>query len=136
MRKKLGAHSCTLSWVGFIPDLLHKKNAKHSLKLMINRLPNSLRRITMFTRVFSSCCSDTFSLPASEELLQEGQLELGADLLSLLLLLLEVLLQLVGGETHFGVASSVRCAMCSQPGTQQTLGCGGPPPVTASHHIR
>lgn len=69
------------------------------------------------------------------ELLQEGELELGADLISLLLLLLEVLLQLVRGETHFGVAAFVRSAMRSQPGTLQTLGCGGPAPVRVSHRI-
>lgn len=69
------------------------------------------------------------------ELLQEGELELGADLISLLLLLLEVLLQLVRGETHFGVAAFVRRAMRSQPGALQTLGSGGPAPVMVSHHI-
>lgn len=69
------------------------------------------------------------------ELLQEGELELGADQISLLLLLLEVLLQLVRGETHLGVAAFVRSAMRFQPGALQTLGCGGPAPVMVLHHI-
>lgn len=53
------------------------------------------------------CCSNTFLQPAGLELLQEGELEFCADLVSFLLLLLEVLLQLVCGEAHFGVAASV-----------------------------
>lgn len=40
-------------------------------------------------------------------LLQEGTLKLGADLVSFLLLLLEVIFKLVCGETHFGVPSFV-----------------------------
>lgn len=67
-------------------------------------------------------------------LMQEGELELRADLVSFLLLLLEVLLQLVCGETHFGVAASVWSPMRSQPGTLQTLGCSGPTPARVLHH--
>lgn len=83
-------------------------------------------------RFFSAAATHFLQL-AGVELLQEGQMELCADLVSFLLLLLEVLLQLVRGETHFGVAASVRSPMCSQPGTLQTLGCGGPAPVMVVH---
>lgn len=45
--------------------------------------------------------------PDRVALLQEGELELGADLVSFFLLLLEVFFELVRGETHFGVAAFV-----------------------------
>lgn len=45
--------------------------------------------------------------PDSPALLQEGTLKFCADLVSFLLLLLEVIFELVCGETHFGVAAFV-----------------------------
>ncbi len=45
--------------------------------------------------------------PDSDVLLEEGTLNFGADLVSFLLLLPEVLFKLVCGETHFGGSASV-----------------------------
>lgn len=66
--------------------------------------------------------------------LEEGTPKLRADLVALLLLLCEVLLQLVCGETHFGLASFVQGAMGSQPGALQTLCCCRSPPAGHTRH--
>lgn len=66
----------------------------------------NVKKITNFESFFSVAAAYIFQL-AGIELLQEGEMELRADLVSFLLLLLEVLLELVCGETHFGVAASV-----------------------------
>lgn len=70
--------------------------------------------------------------PYSVALLEEGTLKLGVDLVSFLLLLLEVLFKLVCGETHFGVSAFVWGTMGTQPWVLETLGCSGPPPTKLS----
>lgn len=67
-------------------------------------------------------------------LLEEGTLKFGADLVSFLLLLLEVIFELVCGETQFGVPPFVRGSMGAQPGVLETLGCSGSPPMFMSEY--
>lgn len=61
--------------------------------------------------------------------MEEGTSKLGADLVSLLLLLLQKVFELVCGETHSGVWCFVQGAMVPQPWVLKTLGCSGPPPI-------
>lgn len=65
---------------------------------------------------------------------EEGTLNPGADLVPLLLLLLEELLEFVGGETHLGVSAVVGGALATQPRVLQTLGCGGSAPEGQAQH--
>lgn len=60
--------------------------------------------------------------------MEKGALKLSADLVSFLLLLLEVILKLVRGETHLGLSAFVRGAMAAQPWVLETLGCSWSPP--------
>lgn len=61
--------------------------------------------------------------------LAEGEVKLGAHLISFLLLLLEVSFKFVGGEAHFGVTGFVRGAVCTEPRILETLGCSRSPPA-------
>lgn len=76
--------------------------------------------------------------PDSVALLQEGTLKFCADLVSFLLLLLEVIFELVCGETHFGAAAFVWGPVGTEPGALQTLGRSGSPPALVSQytHLR
>lgn len=67
-------------------------------------------------------------------LLEEGKLELGAHLISLLLFLLEINFKFVGRETHFGLSGLVCGAMGSQPRVLETLSCTGSAPAEFESH--
>ena len=74
--------------------------------------------------------------PPSVASLEEGALKLGADQVSFLLLLLQVIFELVCGETHLGVTAFVRGPMSTQPRVLETLGCSGSAPVKGFYHVR
>lgn len=80
------------------------------------------------------CGGSETNLSIVSVLLEEGSLKLGADLVSLLLLLLEVLFEFVRRETHFGLAAFVLRSVGPQPGALQALSCSGSPPVFVSEN--
>lgn len=81
------------------------------------------------------CRGSETNLSIVSALLEEGSLKPGANLVSLLLLLLEVLFEFVRRETHFGLAAFVWGSVGPQPGALQTLSCSGSPPVFVSEKV-